>query len=267
LWLPSQNRRQYLLKGLVRCGLCGRAYCDSYSRVGPSRSREKIYYRCNGSTQWKKLGIPKCHSISLDGKAIEEVVWNDIKNFCKSPDVAIEQLREQRKPISEKHDDIISEIENKLNELDRQEVNLIKIAAQSEKVNIDNLDKLLGGIRNSQNSLLEYKKKIEEDRIKNRTLEKELRNVAERLSKLGERIDQSSYEEKRRAVVELVKDIQTIPEIIDDNQIPIVTITYRFNEPCPQELIPIPAVIQDCTPGRAVQYNGELEIARKWQHS
>jgi hypothetical protein len=53
-------------------------------------------------------------------------------------------------------------------------------------------------------------------------------------------------------VVELVKDIQTVPEFIDGNQIPIVTITYRFSEPCPQELLPIPAVTQDYTPGGAV---------------
>ncbi|MFC2043022.1 recombinase family protein, partial [Chloroflexota bacterium] len=251
LWVPSQNRRKYLLRGLIRCGICGRTFCGSYSRVGPTRSKEKIYYRCNGSTQWKKLGIPKCRSLSLDGKSIEEVVWNDIKNFCKSPEVAIEQLREQRKPISEKYDDRISDIKNKLNELDRQEVNLIRIAAQSDEVNIDNLDKLLSEIHNSQESLIEYNITIELDRLMNSTLENELLNVAERLSKLGERIDQSSYEEKRRAVVELVKDIQAVPEIINGNQIPIVTITYRFNEPCPQELIPLPAVIQDCTPGRA----------------
>jgi len=50
-------------------------------------------------------------------------------------------------------------------------------------VNIDNLDKLLGEIPKSQNSLLESKKKIEGDRIKDRTLKNELRNVAERLLK------------------------------------------------------------------------------------
>ena len=62
----------------------------------------------------------------------------------------------------------------------------------------------------------------------------------------------ATFEEKRRAVEELVKDIKVIPKTVNKKRVPIVTITYRFNEPCSQDLLPIPALIQDYTPGRAV---------------
>jgi hypothetical protein len=103
------------------------------------------------------------------------------------------------------------------------------------------------------------------EKLTARTLEEELLYVADRLSSLGNRIDQATFEERRRAVVELVKEIEVYSENIDGKKMPDVTITFRFNELCPNLEPPDTAVVIDDTPGRAVQYNSELEIARKWQ--
>ena len=102
------------------------------------------------------------------------------------------------------------------------------------------------------------------EKLTARTLEEELLYVADRLSSLGNRIDQATFEERRRAVVELVKEIEVYSENIDGKKMPIVTITFRFNDLCPNLEPPDTAVVIDHTHGRAVLYNDELEIARKW---
>jgi len=82
-------------------------------------------------------------------------------------------------------------------------------------------------------------------------LEDDLREVASRLAQLEDRIEQSSFEERRRAVEELVKEIRVQPQAIDAKLIPVVIITYRFNDPS-QIIIPTPsAVVIDYTPVRA----------------
>ncbi len=253
LFAPENQRRNYLLRGVINCGGCGRAYCGSYSRVGSTRSREKTYYRCNGHTQWKKLGIPKCESQSLDAEDIEAVVWNDIKAFCKNPEIALGQLRAQRKPLDDSIDDRIREVARQITELKRQELNLLRIAAESHEVDLAALDTVLGDNRRSQEALRLFRNQLEVEKARANTLEDELIEVAERLAKLGERIDQATFDERRRAVVELVKEIQVVPDVVDGKRVSLVTITYRFNDPdtmtAPTPLDP--AVIQDCMPARA----------------
>jgi hypothetical protein len=71
------------------------------------------------------------------------------------------------------------------------------------------------------------------------------------LRQLGNRIDQAAFDEKRRAVEELVKAILVQPTLVDGKVIPVVTLTCRFNEPC-QSIASFPAVVKDHMPEHAV---------------
>jgi site-specific DNA recombinase len=251
--LSTRNgHRQYLLRGLIKCDICGKTFCGSYSMVGPNRSKEKAYYQCNGKTQWRKLGKPRCSAPSLRAEEIESVVWEDIKNFCKSPSIVLDQLRSQRKPLDESMKDILNKVTAQITELKRQEINLIRIAATSLEVKSQTLDELLSENHKEQDELIAYKADLETKDLRSRTLEDDLIDVASRLAQLGDRIEQASFEERRRAVEELVKEIRVQPQAIDGKLIPVVIITYRFNEPG-QIVIPPPAtMIIDHTPAPAV---------------
>jgi site-specific DNA recombinase len=251
LFLLENKHRDYLLRGVIKCSICGRTFCGSYSRVGPGGSKEKSYYRCNGHTQWRKLGTPKCESPTLDVEAIEAVVWDDIKTFCKNPAVALDQLRTQHKPFDDTIDARINDVAKQITELKRQEINFLKIAAESYEVSTDALDTVLGENRKAQEALVSYRAWLESEKLKAKNLEVDLLNVAERLEQLGNRIDNATFEERRRAVTELVKEISVVPEKIDGKLMPLVTITYRFNEPCPTIIPPMSTVIIDHTAARA----------------
>jgi len=241
------GRREYLLRGLIKCAVCGKTYCGSYSLLGPKRSRQRAYYRCNGKTQWKKLVKPRCPSQNLRADEIEAVVWEDIKNFCKSPDVVLEQLLSQRKPIDESISDTLAQVSTQIAELKRQEINLIKISTTSREANPQMLDDLLAGNHREQDELIAYRATLELQKLRAETLEDDLVAVASRLARLGDRIDQASFGERRRAVEELVKDIQVEPQTIDGKTIPVVTITYRFSEPDQAVVLPPIAVVVDHT--------------------
>jgi site-specific DNA recombinase len=101
LFNPEIPHREYLLRGLITCGVCGKKYCGSVSKIGPNNSGEKTYYRCNGVTQWRKLGMKKCVAMSLNALELENIVWDDVKTFCKDPNTAISQLMAQRKPLDD----------------------------------------------------------------------------------------------------------------------------------------------------------------------
>jgi hypothetical protein len=175
-------------------------------------------------------------------------VWDDIKTFCKNPNVVLEQLRAQHKPFDDTLDIRIIDVAKQITELKRQEINFLKIAAESIEASTDALDTVLGENHKAQEALITYRSWLESEKLKAQNLEDDLLNVAERLEQLGNRIDNATFEERRRAVIELVKEISVVPEKIDGKLIPLVTITYRFNEQCPTIIPPMSTVIIDHTP-------------------
>jgi site-specific DNA recombinase len=251
LFSTRNGHRDYLLRGLIKCGNCGRTYCGSYSRVGNGRRSEKRYYRCNGKTQWRKLGITKCLSQNLKADEIEAIVWEDIKAFCKNPQVVIEQLKAQRKPDDDHLVSRIEEVNLQIGDLERKETRLLRIAAESQEVNINALDALLAENRQSLDTLKAYKNSLESKMLEVSSFDDELVDVAERLSSLGTRIDQASFEERRRAIGVLVKEINVTQEKNQGKIVSVITITYRFNDPCSIITPPWPAVVQNYTPVHA----------------
>lgn len=96
----SRNtRRQYLLAGLVRCGLCG-------GGLGGHTIRGQAYYRCYrtrpANAPLGPDGRPRvCSCPEVKAEAIEPVVWETVSGLLQDPDFLISELRRRREDSSE----------------------------------------------------------------------------------------------------------------------------------------------------------------------
>jgi site-specific DNA recombinase len=247
---PKHAKRKYLLRGLIKCSNCGLSYGGTTWKEGMGNRR---YYLCNGRSQWKKLGREKCNARSLKADPIEGIIWEDVKRFIMDPGVAIEQLMAQNKPEDESLDEEIASIEAQINEFERQEENTLLIAAESHEVNVQSLDKVLAQIRRSITTLRAYKRQLKEKKSRSQRLEDELLDVASRLANLQDRIKDASFEDKRRAVSELVRGVRVSTEDIEGQPTAVIEVTYRFDEPI-SPLLPTPypdTLVVSGTPRRA----------------
>ena len=76
--LPRNSRHAYLLRSLIRCAVCGLAFCGTWTR-GPR-------YRCNGSMAHRGPFAGKCIGASIKGEKLEAAVWSDVSRFLtRSP--------------------------------------------------------------------------------------------------------------------------------------------------------------------------------------
>lgn len=148
-------------------------------------------------------------------------------------------------------DNNLLEVNNHIKELERQRENILKISIESKEVNSNALDQHLIANQESIDELLEYRGKLDAERNRAKTFEENLGGIANRLRILQDRIEEASFEEKRRAVKELVKRISVFSENVNGTHKPIVTITFRFNDPIQNYPDPIPAVLPYHTAGRA----------------
>ena len=92
----AHPKNDYLLRGLIRCGLCGLTYIGT-AVTRPSGKKE-FYYRCNGKHGARGLygeNGQRCPSPSVRGAELESAVWTDIEVFLAKPGAVLRQLEQQ----------------------------------------------------------------------------------------------------------------------------------------------------------------------------
>ena len=82
--LPRNSRHAYLLRSLIRCGVCGLSFCGTWTR-GPR-------YRCNGSMAHRGPLQGKCIGASIKGEKLEAAVWSDVSRFLIDPSDLVDEL-------------------------------------------------------------------------------------------------------------------------------------------------------------------------------
>lgn len=87
-------KNTYLLRGLIRCAMCG----STYTGVN---SKGKRYYTCNGKRNYKKTLRERCnaHSFSMDW--IDNEVWSDCMKFIDNPDLIVDAIQENQSKVDE----------------------------------------------------------------------------------------------------------------------------------------------------------------------
>src|SRR5580704_608036 len=113
-----RNRQHpYLLRGLIKCGLCGLTFCGI-----TLRHQKDWYYRCNGRQQARGLyGLAgkKCPAKALNGDYVERLVWADIEAFLRDPGDVLERLRDRlslKDDERQKHEKELASLKERLDQ-------------------------------------------------------------------------------------------------------------------------------------------------------
>jgi transcriptional regulator with XRE-family HTH domain len=227
----SGTKHQYLLRGLIKCGLCGLTFSGIIMR-----RQGDHYYRCNGHAQARGLfGIDgkKCPSKHLKGDYVERLVWADIEAFLRNPGDVLERLRDRlalkddERHRQEKDLKSLKErLEQKTAERDR-----MLVLFRRSRIDEATLDQHLDAINSEAAGLqagIEAAERVPstEDRAA------QLRSAESLLSILRTKLaGPISFELKRRIVETLVERIQAdTVEHFGVRQSEII-IEYRFSRP------------------------------------
>jgi site-specific DNA recombinase len=100
--------RVYLLKGRIRCGLCGKRY------TGVTRGSRSYYY-CRGRTKldW---GEEKCPAQSLPAGFLEKAVCDSVTQFLTTPQIFLAEVGRRR----ELQEHTVASLKLELADLERQ---------------------------------------------------------------------------------------------------------------------------------------------------
>ncbi|MTI82094.1 MAG: recombinase family protein [Firmicutes bacterium] len=217
----------YLLRGLVSCGACGRNYCGDGSH---SKGRYH-YYRCTGTSSFRGKLVEKCSSKYVRADILETLVWQDVINYIIKSDDVLQQL--QHKMMTKKgFKPQTKEISLLLKVITQKDKERGRILALYRKGIIGELE--------AENQLTIIEKELSMLQQRKSRLESLRRDSGQELqsdlskesltSQLQEKFFEASAALKRELMATMVNNIvvNTIKE--DGEMVPQVVINYCFSE-------------------------------------
>jgi len=232
-----KNDRKYLLRGLVRCKVCGFA-CTG--RTSTSNGKKYSYYGCTANrgdrgSAANAARYPAHRAPSVSAPWLEELAWGDVKQFLENPGETLERAREQLAEADQgvelvaRHADLTKRLTAKQAEKDRY----VRLYAQ-DHISEEELESYLLDLKNQIDNLRLLIESIEadlsrsaEERMTAENTEVWLLTLRERLAGIEE--DTPEAFAKRRRLVGLL--VEGIALGRNENGQTTVEITYRFGPP------------------------------------
>ena len=233
LFSVRSARNQYLLRGLIKCGLCGLTYVGTAANR-PNGKRE-FYYRCNGAhspSVYSKLG--RCQAKAVRGDHLEEQVWSDVEAFLRNPEPVLEQLHarlESDAKGSDQNRRQVARLEGLLAQKAAERSRVVGLFRRGRLTDAD-LDAQMDEIGKEETALEAQVAELGGRIAGADSIAASLGSAQALLEKLRKRLDEPvSWELKRRLIEVLVAGVRvdTVEECgVKQTK---TTVTYRFSQP------------------------------------
>jgi len=221
-------KHDYMLRLLIRCGLCGARY------HGMSSAQMRIY-RCTGASSSVHADpAQRCRAKGINADPLERAIWADCERFLRDPGQVLDEVQAQ---LAERRQDVVDMTAHRqrlmaaLAGKDRERADILTLLRRG-RIRVDEAESQLDGIGAEQAAL-----QAEIDSLVNQqaVFEADAQRIltAETLlADLRARLDAGLDEATRKAIVRaLVRQIIVQTEGEGKTRSVTVRVEYAFAEP------------------------------------
>jgi site-specific DNA recombinase len=244
-------KHDYLLRGLLRCGLCGAPYTTSWSRRNYGARELWRYYACSTrhyrQQYYRRPGnssrdYPRdCVAASVDAASIEAQIWADVESFIRDPGDVLLRLAAQADEEAGSAEARRAELAEVQRELGGQQAERDAVLALYRKGRITerDLDRQLDAIAAQETSVTARREDLLAALDLAGAQQDRMERARELLQQLHARLDAETLTPavKRQVVEALVQDVR-----VDTVEVGLSTrgrikreasilVTYRFQRP------------------------------------
>ncbi len=220
-------KRKYLLRGLIKCGICGLTYQGT---AFGKKEQTKAYYVCGGKTAYRGPLQGRCTSKNVPKEWIEDLIWQACVDFINNPGNAIEELTASMEEKKSQKTALTEELKMAKNAIKIKEVEKQSILDLYRKniIESNDVELQLQKIAQEKASLDQRIRDLEKQIKDEEGLAHQFNSAEEMLKDLKSKLDSNPTFEVRREIVKaLVKEIiiNTIPR---ENGRPTANIIARY---------------------------------------
>jgi site-specific DNA recombinase len=155
-WLERGRKSEghFLLKGLIYCGVCGDGATKMRGHSVVDQRRNYHYYICCRNTGRAAFDTAtgervKCPSRHWPAGALDEAVWNAVKEAVRSPGRVLEAYNAQRQDLGEveRVGNELAALQAALDQKGREEARYLRLFALGHIASEQKLDEALGPVR------------------------------------------------------------------------------------------------------------------------
>src|SRR5258706_1576891 len=227
-------RNRYLLRGLIKCALCGLTY------VGIAANRQngkrESYYKCNGTHSaliFAKLQ-QRCTAKSIRGDLLEEQVWSDVQTFLRNPGPVLTQLHSRLTSAAEGADKVqhqVRRLEGLVSQKASERTRVVGLFRRGRLTDAQ-LDAQMDEIGKEEAALQTQIEELGARVASADSIDANIGSAEALLAKLRKRLDEPVlWEQKRQLIETLVAGVRVETFEQDGVKQTRVTVTYRFSEP------------------------------------
>jgi len=208
---PRRAVSDYLLSGIIKCGVCGKAMSGHSAKSG-----KFFYYRCSNAT---KRGPSECPGHWIPKSKIEGLVIDKIKEHILTE----EHLTKLAYLVNEQMDDASRECQEELKLISREEdsisTRLDKLydAVETGKINLDDLTPRIRELRSRQEKLLARQSELEVAMSDKRVELADMKMVKSYVIDLRHTLDEGPLTDRRAFIRSFVKEIAVTQQEIQLN--------------------------------------------------
>jgi site-specific DNA recombinase len=233
LFSARNAKNQYLLRGLMKCSLCGRTYVGTASNR--PNGRREFYYRCNGAhTPSLYMAGQRCAAKAVRGDVLEEQVWNDVEAFLRNPEPVLQQLHAKMESDALGSAEILKQV-TRLEGLLAQKVDersRVVSLFRRGRLSDTELDAQMDEIGKEETALEARASELRAKLGHSGSIVTTVRSAETLLAELRKRLDEPvCWELKRNLIEVLVGGIRVETEYDDDRKHGRTTVMYRFSQP------------------------------------
>jgi site-specific DNA recombinase len=223
-------KRRYLLRGLVKCGVCGL----NYSGTATSRpnGKQDAYYACNGKNPSRGRIQGRCSSKVIRGQELEEAIWRDILAFLHDPGPILSQLTTHLNSRQAQARNLEQERMAQSRALSHKEEEKERILDlyRRGRITIADLERQLEKIAQEEAELKARLASLETTLRGQEVIALRLMEAQDLLQTLRQRLkEEFTWEEQREIIEALVLEIRVDTMGEGKEQAPQITVTYAFD--------------------------------------
>ncbi len=213
------KEQRWLLRGLVRCGLCHHAAVAVRTPAGHGQPHFNDYYRCRNTTDT----LTPCSAPYISAPALDELVWSEVRQTLCNP-LLLQQAIQGGATVSEDVTLLAQQrdsVERQIRTAEKERTRLVD-AYQAGAIDLKELNHRQAGLqlrleqwRNEQERLREL---AEQGAAEQQILER----VEYLSSRVRDRIDEMEFEERQVLLREVLESVEATPyEVVLRYRIPL----------------------------------------------
>lgn len=218
----NNNKRQYLLRGLIKCKYCGHTF------YGISYKKSSDVYVCSGKRgeNASVLGL-KCNNLNINADEIENSVWNDCKNILSNYDKYINELKDKGTNNDDNTLDDIAKLQQSLTKKENEKNNILTLF-RKDVITEEEVEYQIKDIRAEEDKIANLVLALEQRTNSHQHEDTLIKNMSDKLKYYHDRIDNLTFEEKQDIVKLLVKSIIAETVIVNGEKTSQFNIIYNL---------------------------------------